>query len=155
MPTRSNVLQTGRMTNLALRNRKSQTSHTNRLVSESKIEVSKLMHNLDAADFRAICYRALEVINDPKAQHSTSAKNSLYGYLSRVALMQLDGEPTTKTEIATRSEAHPNNVKSAMTRLEKLGLVTVTIVGSETGTTRATYTISQKLIKSARALKKK
>ena len=113
------------------------------------------MHNLDASDFRAICYRALEVINDPKAQHSTSAKNSLYGYLSRVALMQLDGEPTTKTEIATRSEAHPNNVKSAMTRLEKLGLVTVTIVGSETGTTRATYTISPKLIKSARALKKK
>lgn len=133
---------------------KSRSPLTNRLLRDSKIAPPKVMHSLDAADFRAICYRALEVINDPAAGHSTSAKNSLYGYLSRVALMQLDGDPTTKTEIALRSEAHPNNVKAAMTRLEKLGLVTVTIVGSETGTTRATYTISQKLIKSARTLKK-
>lgn len=154
MPTTNNDLPGDRMKTSKPKRSKSPSPLTNRLLSDSKIAPSKVMHSLDAADFRAICYRALEVINDPGAGHSTSAKNSLYGYISRVALMQLDGEPTTKTEIASRSEAHPNNVKSAMTRLEKLGLVVVTIVGSETGTTRATYTISPKLIKSARALKK-
>ena len=116
---------------------------------------ARVVHRLEPDDFRAIAVVTLEKIAEAGDALTANERNSLLGYVIRIANMQLEGEPTTKTDLATLCDVDPQIIRRSMERLEGLGVIETELIASGARTRRASYAISQAMIREARSRRKR